>query len=77
MPVPPSDLIWKPFIPLLEQVASLHGVLDVCTLYVPWCVAAALGLATLILAGIILAHRSSRDVSSQSVSLKGKGTVPA
>ncbi|NBB74513.1 MAG: hypothetical protein GVY35_12650 [Bacteroidetes bacterium] len=75
MTATPFELIWKPFAPLLDAVASLQGVIDTCALYLPWCAMTAVALATVTLAGIVLTQRSSREASSEPVSVQE--TVPA
>lgn len=75
MTATPSELIWKPFTPLLDAVASLQGVMDACALYLPWCAMVAIGLATVTLTGIVLAQRASREASSEPVSVEE--AVPA
>jgi hypothetical protein len=53
----PSDLIWKPFTPLLQRVEPLQGAADRCMLYLPGCIAGATGVAALMLMGVVLATR--------------------
>ena len=75
MTATPSELLWKPFVPLLDAIASLQGVMDTCALYLPWCAMVAVALATVALTGVVLAQRVSREASSEPVSVEE--AVPA
>lgn len=52
----PSDLMWRALAPIVQQFEAIHRVLEVCVTYYVWCVGCAIGVALLLLGGLVVSE---------------------